>query len=166
MSPKRTWLSILLAVVAIAVVLCLALVGGAAYWLYQHVQTQELSSDGAADEFRRARARFAGQQPLVEMRPGAEPVVHRGTGPASSTPVANFHVLAYDPDEEKLMRANVPFWVLKMAPEKSISFTSRDRLLFSRLRLSMDDIERRGPGLVMDLDDVPVRGVRLLIWTD
>ena len=165
MSRKRTWLSILLAMVAIAVVLCLALVGGTAYWLYSHVQTQELSSDSAAAEFSRQRARFAGQQPLVEMRPGAEPVVHRAA-PVRGGAVTTFHVLAYDPDDEQLIRTAVPMWLLKLAPKSSTSITSGDSVVFGRLNLSMDDIARQGPGLVMDLADIPVRGVRLLIWTD
>jgi hypothetical protein len=39
-------------------------------------------------------------------------------------------------------------------------------MLFGRLRLSAEDIERRGRGLVLDMEDIPVRGVHALAWTE
>ena len=166
MARTKTWVSVLIATLSIVCVAGIVLVGGPVYWFSRHVDSHELSSAGAADEFRRERARFIGQPALVEMRPGAEPIVRRAAERSHGSPVTTLHVLGYDPNQEKLIRANVPFWLLRVAPRSSFSLTSEDSLVFGNLRLSADDIERHGQGLVLDLEDIPVRGVRALAWTD
>jgi uncharacterized membrane protein len=110
MAQRRTWLTILIGLVLAVFVLCIALVGGSVYWFYQHVQRQPMSRESAADEFSRERARFVGQTPLIEVRQGEQPVVHRTIrrgAPVAATLTA-VHVLVYDPREERLIRANIP----------------------------------------------------------
>jgi hypothetical protein len=121
MAKPRTWVSILIAGVVIVVMLGIAVVGGSAYWFYQHVNTRLTSKDTAVAEFDGERARFEGQQPLVEMRPGEDPVVHRSASTAH-TELKAIHALFYDPRARKLVRANFPFWVLRVAPRSQLSF--------------------------------------------
>ena len=52
-------------------------VGGTAYFIYRHVHTQFTPTENADRQFAEARARFAGQQPLIEIRKDDEPIVHR-----------------------------------------------------------------------------------------
>jgi hypothetical protein len=61
---------------------------------------------------------------------------------------------------------NFPFWMLDMAPRGQASFLSGNSELFGDLHLTLDDLAQRGPGLVMDMKDVPIRGGRALVWTD
>jgi hypothetical protein len=167
---RKTWISILIAAVIVVGMLALAVVGGTAFFIYRHVNTQYASERSAGDEFAAARARFAGQQPLIELRHNEEPILHRDTGrgarPPSTRKLESLRVLAYDEDEEKLVRVTIPFWLLRMVPSKNLSFLHDEGIDFdtSRVRLTLEDVERRGPGLILDQKDR--RGSRVLVWTE
>jgi hypothetical protein len=63
-----------------------------------------------------------------------------------------------------MVRMNVPFWLLRLK-SGPIAFSSyAANFDDERLRLSVEDLERRGPGIVVDFDD-PREG-RVLIWTE
>jgi hypothetical protein len=166
MAQSRTWVSILIAGVVIVVTLSLAVVGGSVYWVLQHVNTRFTSNDNAAVEIDGERAHFTGQQPLVELRPGEDPVVHRVAEASLHPEIKAVHALFYDPRARKLVRASFPFWILRATPRSQLSFFSDDSELFGELHLTLDDLERRGPGLVLDMKDVPIKGGQALVWTD
>ena len=171
---KKTWLSILLAAVIIVGILGVALVGSAAYWFYQHFQTQVISTESAAEEFSRERARFAGQQPLIEIRFGEPPLFHRSKDAVQQGHVElqALHALVYDPVARKLVRANIPFWLLRLAPRgRVVSLPSNVDFDAGRAPFTVEDLERRGPGLILDLNerDLDSHGQRegqILVWTD
>jgi hypothetical protein len=76
-------------------------------------------------------------------------------------------VLAYDPDDERLVRISIPFWLLRLAPStKRMSFLSDNGIDFDseRVRLTLEDLERRGPGLILDHKDR--HGSLVLVWTE
>jgi hypothetical protein len=75
-------------------------------------------------------------------------------------------VLAYDIHAEKLVRVSIPFWLLRLAPTRHVSFLSDTGIDFDsdRVRLTLDDLERRGPGLILDQADH--RGSQVLVWTE
>src|SRR5947208_16977871 len=120
---RKTWISVALAILIIFVILGVALVGTAIYVFRQHINTQFVSSQTAQEEFQQARQRFAGQQPLIELPAGhGEPVVHRRAD--TRTELQAVHVLAFDPRAGKLVRVNLPFWLLRMTPSREFSFRS------------------------------------------
>jgi hypothetical protein len=170
MSSRRTWVSVLIAAVIIVGMLAAAAVGGTAYFFYNHIHTQSAETADAAREFEAARGRFAGQQPLIEMRRGdEEPVLHKELlkSDATARRLDTLRVLAYDPDEEKLVRISIPMWLLRLAPStKRMSFLSDNGIEFDseRVRLTLEDLERRGPGLILDHKDR--RGSLVLVWTE
>jgi hypothetical protein len=166
---RRTWLSVLVASVIIVGILAATAVGGTAYFIYRHVQTQFTPSENAQRRFTDMRARFAGQKPLLEIRRGEDrPIVHRDAI-AASAPHAKLEairVLAYDSNAEKLVAVSIPFWLLRLAPSNKFSFLSDNGIDFDsdRIHLSLDDLERHGPGLI--LDHVDRRGSHVLVWTE
>jgi type II secretory pathway pseudopilin PulG len=169
MSTKRTWISIVIAAVIIVGVLALSAVGGTAYFIYRHVHTQFVASDNAEQQFQQTRARFAGQPPLIEMRKGSdEPLLHRETIPKvlPAAKLDTLRVLAYDTRANKLVNVSIPMWLLRMAPTDKFSFMKDNGIDFDsdRVHISLDDIERRGPGLVLDQADR--RGSQVLVWTE
>ena len=172
MAKKKTWLSVLLGIAIAVFVLCIAAVGGGVYWFYQHVQRQPMSRETAADEFSRERARFAGQTPLVDLRQGEQPVVHRPI--RSAAPVAAqmnaVHFLVYDPSHERLIRASIPMWAVRLAPKRRFGFVSDSSFTYNeKLVLNVDDLEARGPGLILDATDPMIQGPgggQVLIWAD
>jgi len=165
---RRTWISVVIASVIIVGILAVAAIGGTAFFIYRHVSTQSAPNEKADETFAQARARFAGQQPLIEIRHDDDPVLHREAIPAEmpAEKLETLRVLAYDTHEERLVRVSIPFWLLRMAPSRHVSFLSDTGIDFDsdRLRLTLDDLERRGPGLILDQADR--RGSQVLVWTE
>lgn len=170
MASKRTWISIVVAAVAIVCLLALAVVGGTAFFVYRHVNATMTNPATAQQEFAAARARFQGQQPLIEIgRRGEEPILHRelfANSRMPDKPLESLRVLAYDDDAGKLVRVSIPFWLLRLFPSKNLSFLNDEGIDIDthRLRLTIDDVERRGAGLLLDHKDR--RGSQVLVWTE
>jgi hypothetical protein len=60
----------------------------------------------------------------------------------------------------------IPFWLLHMVPSKHLSLLNDEGIDIDtdRVRLTLDDLERRGPGLILDAKDR--RGSLVLVWTE
>jgi hypothetical protein len=117
------------------------------------------------------RARFANQQPLIEVRRGDEPVLHKELLPSTrnaGAPLQSLRVLAYDENAGKLVRVRIPFWLLRLMPSRHLLMLNDEGLDVDidteRVRLTLEDLERRGPGLVLDQQDR--RGSQVLVWTE
>jgi nitrate reductase NapE component len=168
-SNRRTWVSVLVAGIIIVGILAIAAVGGTAYFFYRHIHTQFTAPENADAEFAQTRARFAGQQALIEIRHDDEPILHRELVPkagAAARPLISLRVLAYDTRARKLVHVSIPFWLLRMAPSKRMSFLNDNGIDFDsdRVHLTLEDLERRGPGLILDQADR--RGSQVLVWTE
>jgi len=166
-SSRKTWISILIAAVIIVGMLAAAAVGGTAFFFYRHVHTQVTPSADAAQQFADARARFAGQQPLIEIQKNDRALLHREviSPSGSSARLAALRVLAYDTRASKLVNVSIPFWLIRMAPSRHFSF-SDNGIDFDpdQVHLTLEDLERRGPGLILDQTDR--RGSHVLVWTE
>lgn len=161
---KKTWLSIALAAAIIVVCLGLAAGGGGAYFVHRHVRARFTDVDTAAADFARERARFAGQTPLIGFGEDGEPQVNHPPASASRHQIHRLHVLAYDAGAHKLVHAEVPGWLIR-----ALSAGGRIRIADPDLsgdtsRMTLDDLERHGPGLVLDRHTR--RGSQVLIWVD
>jgi hypothetical protein len=167
-SSRKTWISVAIAAVIIVGLVAVAAIGGTVFFIYRHVNTQITPSDNAEQQFAEARSRFTGQQPLIEIRKDDEPLLHREVIPASrpAAKLDTLRVMAYDTHERKLVRVAIPFWLLRMAPSRHMSFLNDQGIDFDsdRVRLTLEDLERRGPGLILDQADR--RGSQVLIWTE
>ena len=159
MANKKTWISILIAVFIIAGLGAIGLVAGSAYWVSRHVSSQLTSTESAEAEFARERARFAGQPPLVEISGAHDnPTVRRlpAVEAAERVPLHTLHARVYDPDEGKIVRVEIPFWL--------ISFGRRFSFMRDMGSVTLEDLERHGPGLIVNGkgDD----GEQILVWVD
>ena len=165
---RKTWISVLIAAVIVVAVLAVSAVGGTAYFIYRHVHTQFTPAENAEQRFAETRARFAGQQPLIEIRKDDEPVFHREVIPKAmpEAKLETLRVLAYDTRARKLVNVSIPMWLLRMSPTNKFSFLNDNGIDFDsdRVHITLDDIERRGPGLI--LDQVERRGSQVLVWTE
>jgi hypothetical protein len=168
-SNRKTWISVVIAVVIILGMLAAAAIGGTAYFFARHIHAEPAETADAAREFETARGRFSGQPALIEIRRDDEPLLHKELikSETPGKPLETLRVLAYDPDDEKLVRVSIPFWLLRLAPSgKRMSFLSDNGIDFDseRVHLTLDDLERRGPGLILDHKDR--RGSLVLVWTE
>ena len=167
-STRKTWISVLIASVIIIGRLAITVVGGTAFFFYRHINAQFTPRENAEQQFADARARFAGRQPLIELRMNDDPVLHRELFDAShsNAKLESLRVLAYDPRAHKLVRVSIPFWLIRLAPGKHFSFLSDNGIDFDsdRVRVTADDLERLGPSLIIDQDDR--HGAHVLVWTE
>jgi len=168
---RQTWVSILIAAVIILGILGLSVVGGTALFVYRHVNSEFTGNKIAEQEFASARARFAGQQPLIEISQNEEPTIHRDQippAPRPGRPLESLRVLAYDEHAGKIVRVAIPFWLLRLVPSRHLSFLNDQGIDVDidsdRVSLTLDDLDRRGPGLILDQRDH--RGSRVLVWTE
>jgi hypothetical protein len=167
-STRRTWISVLVASVIIVGILAVAVVGGTAFFFYRHINSQYTPREGAEQQFATARARFSGQKPLIEMRRGDEPIVHRELVEKAESrgKIETLRILAYDPDDAKLVRVSIPFWLIRLMPGKHFSFLNDNGIDIDseRVRLTAEDLERLGPSLILDEQDR--RGGYVIVWTE
>ena len=85
----------------------------------------------------------------------------RHPGPAKSV-----HVIAYDPDERKLVKVDVPLWLVHKFKDEDeeidfghdISGRAADHLKQVRLR----DLEKAGRGALVEVEDDD--GTQVLVW--
>ncbi len=165
---KRTWLWVVLGVFGAMVFVVLVLVGGAIFEFRRHVKNEFVGSTVAEQEFSRTRERFRGQQPLVEFV-GREnfdnddrATVHRPAADAPRVQIHAIRVLIYDENRGRLIRADVPAWLLRMMPNGRVGgFQGDDE--FVRRRITLEDIERHGYGLVLDGHN---RNTQILVWSE
>jgi hypothetical protein len=167
--PKsKTWIWVVVALLVVGFVAFLAVVGAGFLFVARQVKTEPASAASAADAFAAARARFQGQEPIIQIRTTGDIVRTRVTRepPADATgpPLESMHVMVWDPKEGRIVRVTLPFWLLRLSNRGSIHFSSdRTHLSFEHLDLTADDLEKYGPALIVD-QEMP-SGERVLIWT-
>jgi hypothetical protein len=163
---KRTWLWIIFGAIGFMALCLVALVGGGIYFVSRHVKTELVGQNTAEEQFLRQRERFAGQQPLVEVE-GADKAdvqarVRRSPESAPKVELHTMRVLVYNSREGRLIHVDLPFWLLRIMPG-SLNNASNN-FSFDSHHITVDDIERHGPGLILDARDS--RDAQVLIWAD
>ena len=169
-STKRTWLWIIFGIIGFIAVCVVALVGGGAYLVSRHVKTELVGRITAEEQFVRQRERFAGQQPLIEVnraeRSDVQARVHRPAEDARKSELRTMRVLVYDAHEGRLVHIDLPFWLVRLMPSGRLGNVNGvdGGFSFDSGRLTVDDLERHGPGLILDARDS--RDAQVLIWTE
>lgn len=157
------WAQVLIGVAIVGVFLAIGAIIAVTAYFSQNVVVNTSNAREADDEFDKIRQRFKGQLPLVELKDGmavrSNPRTNAGSGQLTT-----LHILAWDSDDEKLAAVNVPWWVIRMksGPIRFSSYATG--LDDDDVRLTPDDIERGGPGII--LEATGRRGERVLLWAD
>jgi hypothetical protein len=170
-----TWVWVVVGILGLCVLALVVLVGGGIYMFQQHVQTENASTQDVQKEFEQARQRFSGQQPLVEVRKSdsddRQVVVHKPLETAErKTNLQAIRVLAYEPREGRVVRVSVPVWLARMAMSERGGAGRRrisvngENIEFDAGNLTFEDVERHGPGLIVDVGDG--KGGQVLVWAE
>ena len=159
----RTRVRVALWAVGIAgcAVLVVAVLAGAI--ILRNIQRSDSSELDAAVEFDRVRARFPARPALVELVDPREGVL-RINRPPESAPrlhVESIFILGWTPADRKLVRTSAPVWLMHLSLQNMASRFGLGRAPWS---LTVADVERYGPGVVLDFRDP--RGTRVLIWVE
>jgi hypothetical protein len=160
---RKTWLWILVSVVGFGVLCIIAVAGFGMYFVRSHVHAGRSTSADAFRAFDEVRAKFKGDKPVYELDAKEHPRQIRQFSemPTSSTKAEMAWMLIWDPEEERLLKMSMPFWVLRLGRQKiDISSGGFD---FQRLQLDVGELQRVGPVLLFDLRSRG--GERVLIWT-
>ena len=162
---KRTWLWVVLGVFMFFVIVGAGGLFFAVSFFRQSMTVTDMSATSADQEFSAIRSRFAGKQPLIQMVDGRpEVVAHDDRQPASTRQLTTMHVVAWDDDDGKMMKFDIPFWLLRLksGPFRMSAYAADldDR----GITLRVEDVERHGSGIVLDTSDMP--DGRILIWTE
>lgn len=168
----RTWRSILIGAAISAGVMGLALAGSVvAYFTVQHHDSEIVST--AVANVDRTRQMLKGQS-FAEIRDGDDPIVHRhdptGRHGAAEPPPHTLRVLVFESRSGKLVRINLPFRIVRLMHANG--FTYLGELTFledtefdsDRVRLTLDDLERLGRGIVVDHRHAG--GAQFLAWVE
>lgn len=160
----RRWAPIVFGVAVFVVFVGLGAAVVGISWVRDHLDIETANADGADAAFAEIRQRFASKAPLLELQGTS---VARRNPPPEDAPrirLSTLHVLAWDDREDKLARFDLPFWLFRLK-ETPIRFgtyaTGLDELQIS---LTASEIERYGPGIIVD---VSRQGRdRALLWVE
>lgn len=164
MATKKTWLWIIGALFGIGVMGLLVLAGAGMYFVSQHVEAERSTGAEALRTFDAARNVFK-DPPLFELDNVDRVRITRQLTklPTSRVKPQHLWILAWDPQDERIVKVSLPFWLLRLGRRK-IDIMSGDRGFdLERLNLDVGELERIGPTLVVD-HRIPT-GERVLIWT-
>jgi hypothetical protein len=161
----KTWVWIVIAVIAVCILGLVAIAGVGFYYVSQHVETKHATPATAATEFEAVKAGFAGQKPLIELdNRGQFLRAHTDRPvPAQSKSPDQLCLLAFDPSDSRIVRFSLPFWLLRMKAGNTTIDLNGNRMDLEDLRLSVEDLERYGPTLIVD-HQAP-DGQRVLVWS-
>lgn len=168
MAKKKNWLLIILGIVIFVVIVGIAAVVGVGYWMYRQMDVKTIKAADAQQQFEAVRARFQGQVPYVEVSFSdnrEEATVHRELEKPARTTLTRLRVAAYDEREGSFVQLSLPFWLVRLGGKGHVNL--RQGSGFDpgvQLSITPEDLERRGPGLV--LDTVGRHGQHVLVWAE
>ena len=161
----KTWVWVVVAIAVVCILGLVAMVGVGFYFASQHIDTHVVSPAAAAKDFAAVRARFTGQPALIELDDRGNFVrahTDRPT-PAQVKSPEKLHVLAYNPEDGRIVRLSIPFWLLRLKTgNASIDFNGRQMDL-EDLKLSVEELERFGPTLIAE-HQAP-DGRHVIVWS-
>src|SRR5262245_46406103 len=109
----KTWVWVVVAIVAIGILGVIAMAGIGFYFFAQHIDTHAATPTAAAQDFDQIKSRFTGQRPLIELDERGRFLranTDRPSPPDAKTP-QQLNIMAFDPDDERVVRMSIPFWL-------------------------------------------------------
>jgi hypothetical protein len=163
MAKVKAWVWVIVGVIAVGILGIVALAGAGLWFVRSHVDVHQTTVTAASTDFDAVRARFSTQKPLIELDERGEFIRANTDRPAGTVRPQSLNVMAFNPDEEKVIKMDLPFWLLRMKSGGTrFSMPSGDVDL-TKLRLTVEDLEHFGPTLILDHKDRS--GARVLVWS-
>lgn len=162
MAKRRNWVLILFGVAVLLVFLGIGAIVATTAWVQQNLAIEETNAGAAQSKFEAVRDKFAGQPALLDMRDGRPALNPQRTPAPTSQPLEQLHVLVWDPNDQEMASFSLPFWLLRLK-STPIEFSSyASGLDDNGINLRAEDIEKHGPGII--LDTTSPSGERVLLW--
>ena len=162
----KTWVWVVLAIVVVGTLGVVAMAGVGLYYFSQHIDTKSVSPANAVRDFEQVKARFTGQKPLIELdERGRSLRSHTDrTPPSIPKSPESINVMAFDSDDGRIVRVNIPFWLIRMKMRGTTIDFNGNHMNLEDLKLTVEDLERFGPTLIVDHRSAS--GERVLVWSE
>lgn len=166
MSSTRTWIKIAIVLVALGLMGMCAIAGAGIYLVSKHIDTERVTSGGALKQFEAVLARFKDQKPVIEVDSSERIRRNKDLSefPTGATRATRLVVMAWDPDEGRIVNVKIPIWVLTMGQQKVDLGIGAESLDLRRMDLDFKEVERIGSILLIDVHTSG--GERVLIWSE
>jgi hypothetical protein len=160
----KTWVWVVIGIVVFCVVGAVAVAGMGYYFFTKHFDTKVTSPARATVEFEQVKAQFTGQKPLIELDERGRFLRANPDRPnrSDNRRPDQLFVLAFDPDDERIVKVTIPFWLLRLKAHGTVDFNG-GQLELEDLKLTVEDLERFGPTLIVDHKSSG--GERVLVWS-
>ena len=159
----KAWVWVVIGIVACGVLGVIAMAAAGLWFVKSHVDIRSTTAAVATEDFQTIRLRFGTQRPLVELDEHGSFLRANTDRPAGTVRPQTLNIMAFDPDEGKVVRVDVPFWILRLKSGGSKFDIGRSNVDLARMRITVEDLERYGPILILDQKDTD--GSRVLVWS-
>lgn len=161
----KTWIWVVAAVFIIGILGVVAMAGIGIYFFTQHIETKTASPALAARDFDQIKNQFQGQRPLIELDSRGRYLrsnTEIKAKPDAKTP-ESIYVIAFDPHDGRIVKVTIPFWLLRLKVRGATIDLNGQSMDLEDLRLTVEDLERFGPILIVD--HASPDGERVLVWS-
>jgi hypothetical protein len=159
----KTWVWVVVGIVVCGILAVIVVAAASLWFVKSHVNIQSTTVAAATEDFQTIRQRFATQKPLIELDERGSFLRANTDRPASTQRPQTLNIIAFDPHDEKMVRVDVPFWVLRLKGGGGKFDIGRSNVDLARMRITVEDLERYGPILILDQRDTD--GSRVLVWS-
>ena len=158
----RTWVKATLGGVVLLAVALVALGATGAYFVWRHMEKRAGSEAEAVQMIDSVKTRFGSRAPLIEIiDPQRADIRINRPVEASATRVDTIHIINWKTDTGELIRTDFPLWLMRFS---TLNIASQLGIAPAKFRLTVSDVERYGPGVIVDYGS---RGAsRVLVWVD
>lgn len=163
MAKVKTWVWVVVGVFVIGILGLVAMAAAGLWFAKTHIDIRAESPAAVTSEFDEVRQRFASQKPLIELDDHGHFLRANKDRPSSDKRPDTLYVMAFDSEQGRVVRVNIPFWMLRLKMSGTRINIGRGDLDLEDLNLTVEDLERFGPTLILDHKDR--RGQRVLVWS-
>jgi hypothetical protein len=162
MAKVRTWIWIVAGLFVMGVMGLVAMAAAGFWFAKSHIDVRSTPAPVARSEFETIREKFPSQKPLIELDDNGDFLRANTDRPAGDHRPETLYVMAFNPRDHRVVRVSVPFWLLRFKTHGRIMMNGGD-LDLEDLHLTVEDLERYGPTLI--LDHKAEDGARVLVWS-
>ena len=159
----KPWVWVIIGIVVCGILGVIAMAAAGLWFVKSHVNIKSTTTAAAIVDFQTIRERFATQKPLIELDEHGSFLRANTDRPAGTLRPQTLNVMAFDSHDEKVVKLDLPFWLLRLKGGGGSFDIGRRSVDLARMRLTVEDLERYGPILILDQKDTD--GSRVLVWS-
>jgi len=163
MAKVKTWIWIIVGLFAMCVMGLVAMAAAGLWFAKSHIDIRSTPAPVARSEFQSIREQFASQKPLIELDDHGNFLRANTDRPNGDHRPESLYVMAFNPRDGRIVRVSVPFWLLRFKTHGRITINGRGDMDLADMHLTVEDLERYGPTLILDHKDRD--GERVLVWS-